>query len=91
MQERVIEARRQTGVVGPPTMDLSLDCEKGIMRVLAENGIKSSDVPIELLREWTLVAVQRRDCGLLGRAMTLAAASNHPMDRFVTPPHIYNR
>ena len=52
-------------------VDSSLDCERGIMRALTEFGQAATNVPLELLREWTLVAINRKDCGLLGRAMTL--------------------
>ena len=72
-------ARRLASALAAPGVDTSLDCEKGIMRALTEHGTGGS-VPVELLREWTLIAVQRRDCGLLGRAMTLAAANGHSME-----------
>ena len=72
-------ARRLAAALVKPGVDSSLDCELGIMRALTERNQQATDIPIELLREWTLVAVQRRDCGLLGRAMTLASAAGHSM------------
>ena len=38
-------------------------------------------VPIELLREWALVAMHREDCGLLGRSMTLCVFTNIASER----------
>jgi hypothetical protein len=74
-------ARRLATVLAGGGADASLDCEQGIMRALAEHGTTvTPDIPIELLREWTLVAMQRRDCGLLGRAMTLASAGGKTME-----------
>jgi len=78
--EGAMAARRLASVLAIPGVDANLDCERGIMRALTEHNTAASDVPLELLREWTLVAVQRRDCGLLGRAMTLAAAGGHSME-----------
>lgn len=51
------------------------------MRAMTEHAPSMANirVPIELLREWTLVAVQSRDCALLGRAMTLASAAGHSL------------
>jgi ribulose kinase len=51
------------------------------MRAMTEQAPAMANirVPIELLREWTLVAVQSRDCALLGRAMTLASAAGHSL------------
>ena len=51
------------------------------MRAMTEQSpaMASIRVPIELLREWTLVAVQSRDCSLLGRALTLASAAGHSL------------
>ena len=73
-------ARRLATVLAGHEADSSLDCELGIMRALAEHGTAQADIPIELLREWTLMAMQRRDCGLLGRAMTLASAGGKTME-----------
>ena len=72
-------ARRLATVLVKPGVDSSLDCELGIMRALTERNQQATDIPIELMRDWTLVAVQRRDCGLLGRAMALASAAGHSM------------
>jgi len=72
-------ARRLAAALVKPGVDSSLDCELGIMRALTERNQQATDIPLELLWEWTLVAVQRRDCGLLGRAMTLASAAGHSM------------
>eukprot|EP00615_Pteridomonas_danica_P000706 CAMPEP_0114349766 /NCGR_PEP_ID=MMETSP0101-20121206/15804_1 /TAXON_ID=38822 ORGANISM="Pteridomonas danica, Strain PT" /NCGR_SAMPLE_ID=MMETSP0101 /ASSEMBLY_ACC=CAM_ASM_000211 /LENGTH=528 /DNA_ID=CAMNT_0001488555 /DNA_START=322 /DNA_END=1908 /DNA_ORIENTATION=- len=78
--EGAMAARKLANALSTPGVDSNLDCEKGIMRALTEYNYTSTDTPIELLREWTLVAIQRRDCGLLGRAMTLAAAGGHSME-----------
>ena len=72
-------ARRLAAAMAMPGVDSNLDCEQGIMKALVERNHEATDIPIELLREWTLVAVRRRDCGLLARAMTLASAAGHSM------------
>jgi len=36
-------------------------------------------VPVELLSEWAHTALEARDCGALGRAMTIAAACGHEL------------
>ncbi len=84
LNEGALAARRLAGALaGSGGADASLDCEQGIMRALTEHQYAASNVPVELLREWTLIAVQRRDCGLLGRAMTLASASGHSMEHLL--------
>jgi len=54
--------------------------EHGILAALTQNGRAANEVPLELLREWTLVAMYRKDCALLGRTMTLAASCGHSME-----------
>jgi len=54
--------------------------EHGILAALTQNGRAANEVPLELLREWTLVAMHRKDCALLGRTMTLAASCGHSME-----------
>jgi len=54
--------------------------EHGILAALTQNGRTANEVPLELLREWTLVAMHRRDCALLGRTMTLASSCGHSME-----------
>jgi hypothetical protein len=37
-------------------------------------------VPLDLLREWALIALERRDTGMLGMVLTVAAACGHTLD-----------
>jgi hypothetical protein len=62
-----------------PADDQFLDCEQGITSVFSTRR-PMSDVPVDLLREWVLTALHRRDCALLGRAMTISAAAGYTME-----------
>ena len=72
-------ARQLVEVLAPEeAYDCSiLDCERGVMRVLLE--FNHEDTPLELLREWTHVAIRRKDFGIVGNAMTLAASNGYPV------------
>jgi hypothetical protein len=83
--ERIIAARIMADVL---TSNPSVDQDQGemmtILRALTERCPTSNHlvttVPIELLSEWAYTALYRRDCALLGRAMTIAAACGHSLN-----------
>jgi hypothetical protein len=68
---------------GPTDLEQSVEMIV-LLRALTERCPLSNHfvttVPIELLSEWTLTALQRKDCALLGRALTVAAACGHNLD-----------
>lgn len=65
--------------MSPQADDQRLDCEESITNVFSTQR-PLSEVPVELLREWVLTALHRKDCALLGRAMTLSAAAGYTME-----------
>lgn len=66
--------------------DLMLDCESTISAIVGERP------PVELLREWALAAIHRRDCSMLGRAMARTARAGYSMPQVLgaraTAPHV---
>lgn len=40
----------------------------------------STKVPLDLLREWALIGLERGDTGMLGMVLTVAAACGHTLD-----------
>ena len=63
-----------------------LDCESTISAIVGERP------PVELLREWALAAIHRRDCSMLGRAMARTARAGYSMPQVLgaraTAPHV---
>lgn len=70
-----VRAQKALGTTGPEyglsIQDTEYPDDWGVMRAFMGTTETAAEVPIEILREWALVASKHYDVGLLGRVLTM--------------------